>query len=224
MHTRLIGTLILGIGGLAILLNLGFWQVRRLEWKNAVLADIDARMGAQPAAVPIQADPETDRFRPVEATGLFTPDEIRVLVSVKGIGAAYRIVSRFETGERAILVDRGFVPDGQQDNPRPEALATIAGNLHWPDERYWDTPANDVVNNIWFARDVPQMAEVLDAEPILVILSTTSEADPAVTPLPLDTSGIPNDHFEYAVTWFSLAAVWAGMTVFALWRIRRRVD
>jgi surfeit locus 1 family protein len=40
--------------------------------------------------------------------------------------------------------------------------------------------------------------------------------------LPVDTQGIPNNHLNYAVTWFSLAAVWAGMTLLLLWRIRQR--
>jgi surfeit locus 1 family protein len=43
-----------------------------------------------------------------------------------------------------------------------------------------------------------------------------------VTPLPVDTSGIPNDHLNYAITWFSLAALWMGMTLYLLWRIRRK--
>jgi surfeit locus 1 family protein len=40
--------------------------------------------------------------------------------------------------------------------------------------------------------------------------------------VPVDTSGIPNDHWGYAIQWFLLAATWAGMTVFLLWRIRTR--
>jgi surfeit locus 1 family protein len=28
----------------------------------------------------------------------------------------------------------------------------------------------------------------------------------------VDTSGVPNDHYEYAITWFGLAAVWAVMS------------
>ena len=35
---------------------------------------------------------------------------------------------------------------------------------------------------------------------------------------------IPNDHLEYAITWFGLAAVWAVMTGYLLWRIKRRID
>jgi surfeit locus 1 family protein len=44
----------------------------------------------------------------------------------------------------------------------------------------------------------------------------------AIEPMPVDTSGIPNDHMNYAITWFSLAAVWLGMTAYLLWRIRQR--
>ena len=58
----------------------------------------------------------------------------------------------------------------------------------------------------------------LDTEPLLLIAS--SQTDPGVTPLPVDSTGIPNDHLEYAITWFSLAAVWVAMTGAFLWRSR----
>jgi surfeit locus 1 family protein len=37
----------------------------------------------------------------------------------------------------------------------------------------------------------------------------------------VDTAGIPNDHLEYAVTWFALALVWLGMTAYFLRRPER---
>jgi surfeit locus 1 family protein len=37
----------------------------------------------------------------------------------------------------------------------------------------------------------------------------------------VDTSGVPNDHYEYAVTWFGLAAVWAVMSLALIARVRR---
>jgi surfeit locus 1 family protein len=40
--------------------------------------------------------------------------------------------------------------------------------------------------------------------------------------MPVTTEGIPNDHLEYAMTWFLFAITWVVMTGFALWRIRRR--
>ncbi|MGR3839403.1 MAG: SURF1 family cytochrome oxidase biogenesis protein, partial [Cognatishimia sp.] len=58
--------------------------------------------------------------------------------------------------------------------------------------------------------------------PILVVLSKTSETDPAVTPMPVTSAGIPNDHLNYAVTWYGLALVWLVMTLYYLRRMRAK--
>ena len=68
----------------------------------------------------------------------------------------------------------------------------------------------------------PRMAVALGTEPVLIVARAMTPADPVAVPLPVTSAGIPNDHLEYAATWFSLAAVWIGMTGFLLWRIRRR--
>lgn len=185
--------------------------------KEAFLAAIDARIGDVPVAVPIDPNPKVDRFLAATATGTFTADELHFLVSVKKVGAGYRIVSVFETeGGRRIMVDRGFVSIPDKNAPRFIGPATVSGNLHWPDERDSYTPENDVAGNIWFAREVPIMAKALGTEPILLIAREVSENDPRVTPLPLDSSGIPNGHLEYVVTWYGLAIVWVAMTLYYL--------
>lgn len=220
---RLIGALLLGLGGAAILLSLGVWQVQRLAWKEGVLAEIEARIAADPVGLPAAPDPEVDRYLPVVATGVFGSDYVRVLVSQRGVGAGYRIISPFETGEgRRVLIDRGIMPVAEDVPPPPSGEVTLAGNLHWPNERDGFTPENDLEDNLWFARDVPVLADHLGTEPLLVIARSVSVSDAPVIPLPVTTEGIPNDHLNYAITWFSLAAVWLGMTAFLLWRIRRR--
>nr|WP_299351426.1 SURF1 family protein [uncultured Shimia sp.] len=219
---RLILPLVFGIIGTAILASLGNWQVRRMAEKEAYLADIDARLGDVAVTIPETLDPVADRFLAARAEGRFTPDELHFLVSTKGLGAGYRIVSAFETETgRRIMVDRGFVGTPNKDASRYIGPATVTGNLHWPDERDSYTPENDVAGNIWFARDVPVMAEALQTEPILLIVREMSENDPIVTPLPLDSSGIPNDHLEYVVTWYGLAIVWGTMTLYYLRRQRK---
>jgi surfeit locus 1 family protein len=219
---RAIVPLVIGVVGAAVLISLGVWQVQRLQWKESVLAEIEARIVADPVAVPAEPDPERDRYLPVQATGTLSEEAVHVLVSTRSEGAGFRIISRLETEEgRVLMVDRGFVPDEDKAAARPAVEATITGNLHWPEEIDGFTPEPDLNANIWFARDVPTLAEALNAEPVLIVARTTSETDPAVTPLPVDTAGIPNDHLEYAVTWFGLATVWIGMTGFLLWRIRQ---
>ncbi|MBU2944535.1 SURF1 family protein [Shimia thalassica] len=214
--------LIFGIVGTAILVSLGNWQVRRLAEKEAYLSAIDARIADAPVEVPAIPDPVEDRFLPVTATGVLTSDELHVLVSVKKVGPGYRIVSAFEMEDgRRIMVDRGFVRTSQKEAARYTGPASVIGNLHWPEEIDSFTPENDITGNIWFARDVPAMAAALDTEPVLVILRETSENDTTVTPLPVDSSGIPNDHLQYIVTWYGLAIVWAAMTLYYLRRMRK---
>lgn len=215
--------LLVGIVGTAILASLGIWQLQRLEWKSGVLADIEAQIGGDPRPLPGEIDPERDRYRPVTASGMITDAEIDVLVSVRGTGPGYRIIAAFETDAgRRILLDRGFVAEARRGELRPPVVATVTGNLHWPDEVDRFTPEPDFDRNIWFARDVPAMAAELGTEPVMIVLRTSSETEPPAMPMPVEAAGIPNDHLGYAVTWFGLAAVWTGMTVFLLWRIRQR--
>ena len=104
----------------------------------------------------------------------------------------------------------------------PLGQVTVTGNLHWPDETDGFTPDNDVAGNTWFARDVEALAAHLDTEPVLIIAAAVSPTDPSVTPLPVTSAGIPNNHLGYAIQWFGLAFVWLGMTAFLVWRITRR--
>jgi surfeit locus 1 family protein len=61
----------------------------------------------------------------------------------------------------------------------------------------------------------------MGVEPLLIV-AREIPGDP-VSARPIDTAVIPNDHLQYAITWFSLAAIWSGMTALLVWRIRRRI-
>lgn len=225
MERRIILPLLFGLLGAASLISLGVWQVQRLQWKEGVLATIESRMNDAPMTLRQATDPKYLDYAPVKLTGRFTGEELHVLASLKQLGAIYRIVSAFETESgRRILVDRGYVRPEQKDAPRPAVEATIIGNLHQPEEVDSFTPAPDVDANIWYARDPVAMADALGTEWLFVTVSATSEEASPVTPLPIDTSAIPNDHLGYAITWFSLAIVWLGMTAAIVWRIRRRTQ
>jgi len=223
---RIAVPVLIGVVGCAILIALGTWQLRRLEWKEAILAEIDARIAAAPVALPAEVDPETDRYLPVTVTGVLGGQELHVLTSVKDVGPGYRVISALTSGDRRVMVDLGFVPEAAKDASRMAEGVTVTGNLHWPQETDRWTPAPDAGRAIWFARDVAAMAEALGTEPVLVIArevsGSVSGAELGVTVLPIDSAGIPNDHLNYAITWFSLAAVWAVMAGALVWRAAKR--
>ncbi|WP_282181344.1 SURF1 family protein [Aliiroseovarius marinus] len=215
-------TIILSLAVLALFIGLGTWQVQRLKWKEGVLAEIDARIAAEPVPLPEVPDKARDTYLPVVVSGQFGDGTLRVLVSTKQAGAGYRLISPLLTDRGAILIDRGFIRVADELPSTPDGPVQIEGNLHWPDDRRSSTPDNDVAGNTWFARDLEQMADTLGTQPLLVITRQMTPAEPRVLPLPVTSDGVPNRHLEYAGTWFLLALTWSVMTLGLLWRKKRR--
>lgn len=219
---RYIFPVLIGVVGCAILIALGVWQLQRLDWKEGMLAQIQAQIDAPAVPLPATVDPSM-KYAPVTVSGTTTGEEIDVLSGTKERGGGYQIVSGFVTDDgRRIMVDRGFVPQEARHDPRPPVRLEITGNLHWPDEKGSATPDPNLDENIWFARDVPAMAAQLQTQPVLVVASFVTGDAQGVEPIPVAIEGIPNNHLSYAVQWFMIAAVWAGMTVGLIWRIRQR--
>ncbi len=212
----------IGFAGTACLLYLGKWQIDRLYWKLGVLNKIDQKIAAAPVPLPVEPSESVHKYLSVEISGQFLKESIRVLASKKRYGAGYRIIHVFRTNGRRLLVDLGFV--GLETDYDVDLINDISlvGNLHWPDEVDNFTPEPDFENNIWFARNVERVASALQTEPILIILKDSTLKDQNIKPMPIDTTHIPNDHLQYAITWFSLAIIWALMSCLFIWTTRQK--
>lgn len=216
---RILAPLLFGLIGAGILVWLGTWQIQRLAWKQDILSEIESTISGDPIPLPAQPDPETDRYKPVELTGKIGAQELHVLISIKQVGAGFRIIAPLTLeGGRKVLLDRGFVPVQDKNRTRRTGPVAVSGNIHWPDDRNSSTPDNDVAKNMWFARDLDQMAARLGTDPVLIVARHETPADPGLRPVPVDTAGIPNDHLKYAITWYSLAVIWLIMTAYFIRR------
>ena len=170
------------------------------------------------AARPFQTGRETATL-PSRLLGRILGPELLVLSSSRGIGPGFRIIVPFETGGSEDTSRQGLRAGNA---PRPPSVPApevrVVGNLLWPDEhdRFF-TPEPE--GSLWFARDLAAMAGELKTEPVLVVVRESSFDAPNIHRWPVDGADVPNDHFQYAVTWFSLALVWIGMTAFWVRRI-----
>ena len=219
---RRIPLLIFGLVGTAILMSLGFWQLQRMTWKAGILAEIDARLAEPPAALPIAPDPVADKYLQVEVTGKIAESELHVLTFGDG-GPGFRVIAPMVLDDgRRILVDRGFLPETQKDVMRAGGDVTAIGSLVWPQETDKYVPDPNLEKNIWFARDVNLMAEALETDQVMLAISRSTNND-GITPQRVSVN-ISNRHLEYVMTWFSLAAIWIGMTGYALWRIKPKAS
>ena len=224
MLRKILFPLILGIAGCAVLISLGLWQVERLAWKESILAEIDGRLETPPTPLTLDVTEEGHEYPRVSETGIPTGEELHVLVSGTEAGTGYRVISKFEMALGAVLVDLGLLAlDNKAASPLIAEM-DVTGTLLWPDDQNEHTPAPDLAANIWFARHIPTMSAALDTEPFMIVTTQTSPSDPRLTPLPVNTTTIKNDHFEYAVTWFLLAVVWAIMSLYLILRTLRQKD
>lgn len=217
---RLILPFLFGLSGMAVLLALGFWQLERLEWKEALLADMAARLDGPAQPLPAAPVPEADNYRPIALTGRLTGQEAFVLTSRPLSGPGFRVIAVFETeAGRRVLLDRGFVPAEDRAAARPAKALTTRAHLFWAPPNP-SAPPPDAARGEYFSREAASLAAGLGTEPLLLVAA--EETGDGVTPWPLDTSAVPNDHLNYARTWFSLALVWAAMTGYWLFRLSRK--
>jgi len=225
MLRKLIFPLLLGIAGCGVLISLGVWQVQRLAWKEGILAELDSRLTGAPQPFDFSATEEINEYTRVTLSGTPTGEELHVLTSGTAAGTGYRVISKFTLDDgNDILLDLGLLPLDIKDAAPLITPMQITGTLLWPDDQNSSTPDPDTTKNIWFARNVELMSAALSTQPFMVVVSTATPADPRLTALPVETSGIKNDHLEYAITWFLLAIVWAAMTMFLIFRTTRQKD
>jgi surfeit locus 1 family protein len=217
---------------LLICLALGAWQVERLFWKHDLIAQRQAAVAAPPAAVPKSlAEARDMEFRHVSDEGVFLNDKEIFLGATSEVGRqGYQILTPLlEPGGRLVFVNRGFIPAELKDPARRAAgqlagTVRVQGLLRLPPagRPAWFLPDNRPDLNYWFWVDLPAMSAADKLEPDRVA-SFYIDADASPNPGGWPKGGVtrlalPNDHLQYAITWFSLAV--ALMVIYFLFHRR----
>jgi len=216
------------------LVGLGLWQLDRLAWKEGLIDTLGQRLAAAPSALPPPASwsglaQAADEFRRVRFAARLLPHE-EALVFTSGSafrpdvsGSGYWVFAPAQlAGGGLIVVDRGFVPEGRQDPAtrtagEVDAAIDMIGVMRWPEASGWFMPNPDPAHNLWFARDPLAIAQAKRwgaVAPFFVELESPTPPGGLPQPGPL-LINLPNDHLQYAMTWFGLAAVLA--VSFAFW-------
>nr|WP_204347226.1 SURF1 family protein [Rhizobium laguerreae] len=214
---------ILVLIALAILISLGTWQVERLHWKEGLIADIAARQAASPvplADIEAMAAAGGDiEYRKVTATGRYINNKERHFFATWRGQTGFYVYTPLELADgRILFVNRGFVP---YDNKEPETRMqgqltdqqTVTGLARekLSGKPSWVVPDNDVAKNIFYWKDLDVMAESVGLEKASVIpffVDADSTPNPAGLPIGGVTQmDLPNNHLQYAFTWYGLAAV-----------------
>ena len=218
MNKKWVFFVFIAIPGLLVLLSLGVWQTKRLAWKESLLENINYNLSSEPLFLPNSVKKSEHNYKMVKVKGALEPRSIFILTPVKGSGAGFRVISPFKLVDGGkILLDRGVIKEKDKSLLKTSGQQSlVTGYLSWPNETDYFTPEPNFTRNIWFSRDLEKMANFLETQPILVVL-TENRLDPSIR-MQDPTNGIPNNHLQYAITWFMMAILWFGMSVYFVYK------
>jgi surfeit locus 1 family protein len=213
--------------GLAILLALGTWQLQRLAWKEGLIAAIETRMKAAP--VPLSAVEEKFKtlgdvdYLPVALAGTVLNEHEQYFLSTHDGQSGWNIYAPLQLADgRALMLNRGFVPYDLRDpakrpGSQPEGVQTLNGLARNPLNAKPSSivPDNDSKSNIWYWKDLGGMAVNAGVGTDMLLpffIDDWSEQKPSTLPVTRTTIvSLPNNHLQYAFTWYGLAAALAGV-------------
>jgi len=193
-----------------VMVNLGFWQLRRLHERRELNDLIRGRQDEQPVAVqdllaPDDGDDAVDhaRYREVTATGTYDDDATIVVRnrSQDGIPGAWLLTPLVVdgTGGERVGIVRGFVRlDDNGDAvrvPAPDGPVTVEGAVMDPDRTDGTAP-----------RDIKPLVEEPDTLPGVVRADKGSESDDRIEAVPLPELS-EGPHLSYAVQWFIFSTI-----------------
>ena len=224
--------------GVAVLVALGVWQLERRAWKNDLIQKIEARAYGAPGRIPPESEwvgwsQDAEEYRRVRVAGRFLYEaEVAVhgLMSGRERGQplqGYYLLTplRLHDGS-TVVVNRGFVPGelrspGRRPGSDPEGEIAFTGLVRAPETPAPFVPKNDPAKNEWFVRSPDEIAKAKGLSRVAPFLI---DADPIPSPAGWPKGGqtrlaMPNDHLQYALTWFGLALALLG--VFAGFARRR---
>ncbi|XP_019865003.2 SURF1-like protein [Aethina tumida] len=211
--------------------GLGTWQVQRKKWKEGLIADLKARSNSDPVDLPNNLDAiEELEYKPVRVRGHFIHDKEMFmgprsllvmgdastkssLISNKTNTAhGYLVVTPFKLADRdeTILVNRGWVPSKHRDpktrqGGQVEGDINLIGVVRLQEARPTFSMKNQEGSNIWFYRDLNQMANIAGTAPIF--LDATDDFPVKEGPIGGQTRiSLRNEHMSYILTWYSLFA------------------
>ena len=232
-YPRLLPTLFT-LMAVTVCAGLGTWQLERLNWKRGLIAQREAALAAAPVPPPrTPAEAASLEFRWVAAEGEFLHEGeiLRIAPGPTG-GSGFEVITPLrEASGRVIFVDRGFVPADLKDRAKRAAGGSVGpvrvtGILRLPPvvKPSWFLPDNKPERNLWFWIDLPAMAAADRLSAVArFYLVADATPNPGGWPKGRDVAEpLPNNHLQYAITWFALAV--AGLTVYVLSQRRGPVE
>ena len=206
-----------------ILLSLGTWQLERLRWKSDLLESMKENISLPPVVVnsSIISNIKNYNYRRFKLDGYFLYDKnITIYSKVVGGKVGRHLITPFKTKFGYILINRGFVPENykiEASEIKQDKNTSINGIVKFQQKINYFTPSNSIIKNQSYYINIEEISTYLKLD--LNNFYIIEENNPNER-YPLGSQyniNIPNDHLQYAITWFSLALA-LSIFLHLLWR------
>lgn len=199
-----------------ILILLGNWQLAKLDEKQNLIQTIEFNI-ASPAISIQDLDTNVPNYSKVKLSGTFLLGKNTFLYGRRSAVPekdGYYLLSAFTAEDGKIYtVSRGWLPQSVKNNMdnfiTDQQSETIEAIILPGEKKNFFVPVNDRKNNIWFTLDLNMAAEVIGSTVTSFYLMQIDSQSLPKGVIPLKTTHlnkVRNDHLEYAITWYSLAA------------------
>ena len=194
------------------MVNLGLWQLRRLDQREKVNAAVEQRYDRPPRdlddVLTPGADPDELEWLPVVAVGTYRPEgTIRIVNRSQNGFAGDNIVVPLDLGDgRVLLVNRGFVRLDEEAPAPPSGEVEVTGRLRPSQERRFGQLSDPAEGTLTDAQrvDIPRLQQQVDEEVVGMYIDAFASV-PADSPM-LEPVVKPDlsegSHLSYAVQWF----------------------
>ena len=210
---------IFALAMVVLMVNLGFWQLRRLDERRTSNAEIAAAMSQAPADIAAHLDlrglpPE---YTAVAAAGTYLPDaEVRIGNRSSGGQPGFWLATPLELGDgRAVAVVRGWVPRRSLSGLDDRSTAPPAGGVTVVGLAFDSFDGGKIAETApgetpeISRMDLDRFTEVsgVDVEEVWIRLRAQAPAQPEGLPVPVPDPDLgEGPHLSYAFQWFFFSA------------------
>ena len=222
-NKKLVKSLICSLLALTVLISLGTWQLERLRWKTEIISSMNEKIMLPLIEINTSVinNIKNYNYRRIKLNGYFLYDnQITIYSKILDGKVGRHLIIPFKTKFGNILINRGFVPEDyilDKDTEKEFKNVLITGRVKFQQKINYFTPKNNLLGNEWYYINLDEISTYFNIslnDFYLIEENNLNDKYPVGSQFIIN---IPNDHLQYAITWFSLAIV-LSIFIHLLWR------
>ena len=188
-----------------IVLSLGTWQVFRLDLKNNLISNLENNLKKNFVSFNIDIDQEYTKV-------LLKKKDLKSKIFLYHLNKGeigFKVIVPYEVNSSLIvLVDKGWVRKDKINLIKNTLLNddVIAGYTKKITKKNLFTPNNSIKEDFLYSIDVDSLKKSLNKNIYPLLIIQTSKINKDIIPNEYEVR-IPNNHLQYAITWYGLAIV-----------------